>query len=168
MKSVRNIKPAFHKLGLWGGMAYTGLFYVLGRGKEPWTLKHEGIDSDATKPAASCKELEYPKPDGKLTFDLLSSVALTGTNHEADQPPHLTLMDDNVPEAVNQAKYAGPEGRFCPAGVYEYQPNDQGEMGLIINAANCIHCKTCDIKDTTQNINWVCPEGGGGPAYDGM
>merc|ERR1712027_255106 len=122
MKSVRNIKPAFHKLGLWGGMAYTGLFYVLGRGKEPWTLKHEGIDSDATKPAASCKELEYPKPDG----------------------------------------------RFCPAGVYEYQPNDQGEMGLIINAANCIHCKTCDIKDTTQNINWVCPEGGGGPAYDGM
>jgi len=168
MKSVRNIKPAFHKLGLWGGMAYTGLFYVLGRGKEPWTLKHEGIDADATKPAASCKELEYPKPDGKLTFDLLSSVALTGTNHEADQPPHLTLMDDNVPEAVNQAKYAGPEGRFCPAGVYEYQPNDQGEMGLIINAANCIHCKTCDIKDTTQNINWVCPEGGGGPAYDGM
>merc|ERR1712156_598768 len=156
------------KLGLWGGMAYTGLFYVLGRGKEPWTLKHEGIDSKATKPAAECKELEYPKPDGKLTFDLLSSVALTGTNHEADQPPHLTLMDDNVPEAVNQAKYAGPEGRFCPAGVYEYQPNDQGEMGLIINAANCIHCKTCDIKDTTQNINWVCPEGGGGPAYDGM
>jgi len=168
MKSVRNIKPAFHKLGLWGGMAYTGLFYVLGRGKEPWTLKHDGIDAHATKPAADCKELEYPKPDGKLTFDLLSSVALTGTNHEADQPPHLTLMDDNVPEAVNQAKYAGPEGRFCPAGVYEYQPNDQGEMGLIINAANCIHCKTCDIKDTTQNINWVCPEGGGGPAYDGM
>ena len=115
-------------------------------GKEPWTLKHEGIDSKATKPAAECKELEYPKPDGKLTFDLLSSIALTGTNHEADQPPHLTLMDDNVPEAVNQvriffhssftlieiltasseqAKYAGPEGRFCPAGVYEYQPNDQ-------------------------------------------
>ena len=109
-------------------------------------MKHEGIDSKATKPAAECKELEYPKPDGKLTFDLLSSVALTGTNHEADQPPHLTLMDDNVPEAVNQvrisfhssftlieiltasseqAKYAGPEGRFCPAGVYEYQPNDQ-------------------------------------------
>merc|ERR1712212_333559 len=95
------------------------------------------------------------------SLDLLSSVALTGTNHEADQPPHLTLMDDHVPEAVNRAKYAGPEGRFCPAGVYEYQPNDQGEMGLIINAANCIHCKTCDIKDTTQNINWVCPEGGG-------
>merc|ERR1712192_120588 len=91
----------------------------------PWKRKG-GMDANATKPASSCKELEYPKPDGKLTFDLLSSVALTGTNHEADQPPHLTLMDDLVPEAVNQAKYAGPEGRFCPAGVYEYQPNDQG------------------------------------------
>jgi ferredoxin-like protein FixX len=121
---------------------------VVGRGKEPWTLKvppalppqHTGLDADATKPAADCAELQYPKPDGKLTFDLLSSVALTGTNHEADQPPHLTLMDDSVPEAVNQAVYAGPEGRFCPAGVYEYQPNEQGEMGLIINASNCIHC----------------------------
>jgi len=169
MRSVRNIKPAFHKLGLWGGMAYTGLFYVLGRGKEPWTLKHDGPDNLSLKPAADSKELEYPKPDGKLTFDLLSSVALTGTNHEADQPAHLTLHDDAVPEAVNYAKYAGPEGRFCPAGVYEYQPNDAtGEMSLIINASNCIHCKTCDIKDYSQNINWVCPEGGGGPAYDGM
>jgi len=111
---------------------------------------------------------DYPKPDGKLTFDLLSSVALTGTNHEGDQPAHLTLMDDHVPEAVNYATYAGPEGRFCPAGVYEYQPNDSGEMNLIINAQNCIHCKTCDIKDYSQNINWVCPEGGGGPAYNGM
>jgi len=168
MESVRNIKPAFHKFGLWGGMAYTGLFYVVGRGKEPWTLKHEGTDNQSLKPAADCKEIEYPKPDGKLTFDLLSSVALTGTNHEADQPPHLTLYDDNVPESVNYAKYEGPEGRFCPAGVYEYQPNDEGEMSLIINASNCIHCKTCDIKDYSQNINWVCPEGGGGPAYDGM
>jgi len=168
MNSVRNIKPAFHKFGLWGGMAYTGLFYVLGRGKEPWTFKHEGTDNLSLKPAADSKELEYPKPDGKLTFDLLSSVALTGTNHEADQPAHLTLYDDNVPEDVNWAKYAGPEGRFCPAGVYEYQPNDDGDMSLIINASNCIHCKTCDIKDYSQNINWVCPEGGGGPAYDGM
>jgi electron-transferring-flavoprotein dehydrogenase len=168
MKSVRNIKPAFHKFGLWGGMAYTGLFYVVGRGKEPWTLKHAGTDNQSLKPAESSKEIEYPKPDGKLTFDLLSSVALTGTNHEADQPPHLTLMDDNVPEEVNYAKHAGPEGRFCPAGVYEYQPDDTGKMSLIINASNCIHCKTCDIKDYSQNINWVCPEGGGGPAYDGM
>jgi len=168
MKSVRNIKPAFHKFGLWGGMAYTGLFYVVGRGKEPWTLKHAGTDNQSLKPADSSKEIDYPKPDGKLTFDLLSSVALTGTNHEADQPPHLTLLDDNVPEDVNYAKFAGPEGRFCPAGVYEYQPDDSGNMGLIINASNCIHCKTCDIKDYSQNINWVCPEGGGGPAYDGM
>jgi len=168
LKSVRNIKPAFHKFGLYGGIAYTGAFYAIGRGLEPWTLKHEGTDNQALKPASECKEIEYPKPDGKLTFDLLSSVALTGTNHEADQPAHLTLYDDSVPESLNWAKYAGPEGRFCPAGVYEYQPNDAGEMQLIINASNCIHCKTCDIKDASQNINWVCPEGGGGPAYDGM
>lgn len=168
LKSVRNIKPAFHKFGLWGGIAYTGAFYALGRGLEPWTLKHAGTDNQSLKPASECKEIEYPKPDGKLTFDLLSSVALTGTNHEADQPPHLTLLNDDVPENVNWAKFAGPEGRFCPAGVYEYQPNDAGDMQLIINASNCIHCKTCDIKDHSQNINWVCPEGGGGPAYDGM
>jgi len=168
LKSVRNVKPAFHKWGLWGGMAYTGLFLVGARGKEPWTFKHDGTDNQSLKPAKDSKELDYPKPDGKLTFDLLSSVALTGTNHEADQPPHLTLKDDSVPEAINQAQFAGPEGRFCPAGVYEYQPDDQGNLGLIINASNCIHCKTCDIKDVTQNINWVCPEGGGGPAYDGM
>jgi len=168
LKSVRNIKPAFHKFGLWGGIAYTGAFYAIGRGLEPWTLKHDGTDNQSLKPASECKEIEYPKPDGKLTFDLLSSVALTGTNHEADQPPHLTLYNDDVPESVNWAKYAGPEGRFCPAGVYEYQPNDAGDMQLIINASNCIHCKTCDIKDYSQNINWVCPEGGGGPAYDGM
>jgi electron-transferring-flavoprotein dehydrogenase len=144
------------------------LFYVVGRGKEPWTLQHAGTDNQSLEPADTAKEIEYPKPDGKLTFDLLSSVALTGTNHEADQPAHLTLLDDNIPEEVNYAKFAGPEGRFCPAGVYEYQPDDKGDMSLIINASNCIHCKTCDIKDYSQNINWVCPEGGGGPAYDGM
>jgi len=168
LKSVRNVKPAFHKYGMWGGIAYTGTFYALGRGMEPWTFQHEGADNKALKPAANCKEIDYPKPDGKLTFDLLSSVALTGTNHEADQPAHLTLMDDTVPESLNYAEYDGPEGRFCPAGVYEYQPDDAGTMKLVINAANCIHCKTCDIKDVSQNINWVCPEGGGGPAYDGM
>merc|ERR1739845_20754 len=117
LHAVRNVKPAFARHGLFGGMAYTGLFYVLGRGKEPWTFKHEGTDNLSLKPAADSKELEYPKPDGKLTFDLLSSVALTGTNHEADQPAHLTLMSDTVPENLNYAKYAGPEGRFCPAGV---------------------------------------------------
>jgi len=168
LHQVRNIKPAFHKFGLYGGLVYTGLFYIAGRGKEPWTFKHEGTDNASLKPAAESKELEYPKPDGKLTFDLLSSVALTGTNHEGDQPPHLTLFNDSVPEETNYGKFEGPEGRFCPAGVYEYQPNDAGEMKLVINAQNCIHCKTCDIKDYSQNINWVCPEGGGGPAYDGM
>jgi len=168
LHQVRNIKPAFHKFGLYGGLVYTGLFYIAGRGKEPWTFKHEGTDNASLKPATESKELEYPKPDGKLTFDLLSSVALTGTNHEGDQPPHLTLLNDSVPEETNYGKFEGPEGRFCPAGVYEYQPNDAGEMKLVINAQNCIHCKTCDIKDYSQNINWVCPEGGGGPAYDGM
>jgi len=168
LHQVRNIKPAFHKFGLYGGLVYTGLFYIAGRGKEPWTFKHEGTDNASLKPAAESKELEYPKPDGKLTFDLLSSVALTGTNHEGDQPPHLTLLNDSVPEETNYGKFEGPEGRFCPAGVYEYQPNDAGDMKLVINAQNCIHCKTCDIKDYSQNINWVCPEGGGGPAYDGM
>lgn len=170
LKAVRNVKPAFHKYGLYGGMAYTGLFYVLGRGMEPWTFKHGHTDHESLKPAAECKPIEYPKPDGKLTFDLLSSVALTGTNHEGDQPPHLTLYNDDSPVEVNYAEYDGPEGRFCPAGVYEYVPREDGQEGmrLIINAQNCIHCKTCDIKDVKQNINWVCPEGGGGPAYDGM
>jgi electron-transferring-flavoprotein dehydrogenase len=168
LHEVRNIKPAFHKFGLYGGLMYTGLFYIVGRGKEPWTLKHEGADHNSLKAAETCEQLEYPKPDNKLTFDLLSSVALTGTNHEGDQPAHLTLHNDTVPESLNFPKFAGPEGRFCPAGVYEYQPNDKGDMHLIINAQNCIHCKTCDIKDPSQNINWVCPEGGGGPAYDGM
>jgi len=170
LKSVRNFKPAIKKFGLLGGMAYTGIFNVGLRGMEPWTFSHGHTDNEALKPAAECEPIEYPKPDGKLTFDLLSSVALTGTNHEGDQPPHLTLHDDDHPVEVNYAKYDGPEGRFCPAGVYEYVAREDGKDGmrLVINAQNCIHCKTCDIKDYAQNINWVCPEGGGGPAYDGM
>lgn len=170
LKAVRNVKPAFHKFGLFGGIAYGGVFSFLGRGMEPWTLKHGHTDNQTLKPAKECQEIEYPKPDGKLTFDLLSSVALTGTNHEGDQPPHLTLKDDDVPVQVNYEKFDGPEGRFCPAGVYEYVAREDGVDGmrLVINAQNCIHCKTCDIKDYSQNINWVCPEGGGGPAYDGM
>ncbi|XP_037070900.1 electron transfer flavoprotein-ubiquinone oxidoreductase, mitochondrial-like [Pollicipes pollicipes] len=168
--SVRNVRPSFHSpLGLYGGLAYTGLFYVLGRGKEPWTLKHPGADYALLKPAQECQQIEYPKPDGKLSFDLLGSVALTGTNHEGDQPPHLTLRDDAVPVKQNLSVFDGPEGRFCPAGVYEYVPteDEQGQR-LQINAQNCIHCKTCDIKDPSQNINWVTPEGGGGPSYNGM
>lgn len=172
LHAVRNVKPAFHKYGLYGGMAYTGLFYVLGRGKEPWTLQHgaEHSDHNSLEDKANHTPIEYPKPDGEITFDLLSSVALTGTNHEGDQPPHLTLLDDDVPVSVNYTRFDGPEGKFCPAGVYEYVPREDGVEGmrLVINAQNCIHCKTCDIKDYSQNINWVCPEGGGGPAYDGM
>ncbi|XP_060065203.1 electron transfer flavoprotein-ubiquinone oxidoreductase, mitochondrial-like [Ylistrum balloti] len=170
MKAVRNVRPSFHSaLGLYGGLAYTGLFYCFLRGKEPWTLKHGGADNTRLKPAAECTPIEYPKPDGKISFDLLSSVALTGTNHDHDQPAHLTLMDDSVPVNHNLAIYDGPEQRFCPAGVYEYVDTEDGSgKRLQINAQNCIHCKTCDIKDPSQNINWVCPQGGEGPAYNGM
>ncbi|XP_071786756.1 electron transfer flavoprotein-ubiquinone oxidoreductase, mitochondrial-like isoform X1 [Asterias amurensis] len=170
LHSIRNIRPAFNNpLGVYGSMLYAGIFYFLGRGKEPWTLKHHGRDNEYLKPAAECTPIEYPKPDNEVSFDLLSSVALSGTNHESDQPAHLTLLDDSVPVNTNLSLYDGPEGRFCPAGVYEYVPKEEGEgMRLQINAANCVHCKTCDIKDPTQNINWVVPEAGGGPAYSGM
>ncbi|XP_004868618.1 electron transfer flavoprotein-ubiquinone oxidoreductase, mitochondrial isoform X2 [Heterocephalus glaber] len=168
--SVRNIRPSCHGiLGLYGGMIYTGIFYWILRGMEPWTLKHKGSDSAQLRPAKDCTPIEYPKPDGKISFDLLSSVALSGTNHEHDQPAHLTLKDDSIPVNRNLAVYDGPEQRFCPAGVYEFVPLEQGDgFRLQINAQNCVHCKTCDIKDPSQNINWVVPEGGGGPAYNGM
>jgi electron-transferring-flavoprotein dehydrogenase len=113
-------------------------------------------------------QISYPKPDGKLSFDRLSSVFISNTNHEENQPAHLTLKDASVPVATNLARYAGPEGRYCPAGVYEYVKSDDGSDRLQINAQNCVHCKTCDIKDPTQNIVWVTPEGGGGPNYVGM
>ena len=149
-------------------MLYTGLYYFLG-GREPWTLKHKGIDADKLKPADQCKVIEYPKPDGKISFDLLSSVTLSGTNHNSDEPPHLTLKNDDVPKNINLNIYDGPEQRFCPAGVYEYVDDEiNGGKRLQINAQNCVHCKTCDIKDPSQNINWVVPENGGGPAYNGM
>lgn len=174
---VRNVKPSFKTpLGLYGMLAYGGVSQLIFRGKEPWTLSHKEPDHSALLPADQCKQIDYPKPDGKISFDLLSSVSLTGTNHEGDQPAHLTLLNDSVPEEVNLPKYAGPESRYCPAGVYEYVPvessgngSDRGEhLCLQINAQNCIHCKTCDIKDPTQNIQWVAPESGGGPAYNGM
>ncbi|XP_018326929.1 electron transfer flavoprotein-ubiquinone oxidoreductase, mitochondrial isoform X2 [Agrilus planipennis] len=169
LKAARNIRPSFHSsLGLYGGILYGGFSMLVG-GKEPWTLKHGDPDYKRLKPAKECKPIDYPKPDNKITFDLLSSVALTGTNHEADQPPHLTLKDDTIPVKNNLTVFDGPEGRFCPAGVYEFVPLESGEgQRLQINAQNCIHCKTCDIKDPSQNINWVTPEGGGGPAYNGM
>ena len=170
LQSVRNIRPSFHSpLGLYGTMLYTGIFYYILRGKEPWTLRNSKSDAEHLKPAKECQPIEYPKPDGEISFDLLSSVALSGTNHEGDQPAHLTLRDDSVPVNRNLAVYDGPEQRFCPAGVYEYVPKEDGDgMRLQINAQNCVHCKTCDIKDPSQNINWVVPEGGGGPAYNGM
>ncbi|VDK51378.1 unnamed protein product [Anisakis simplex] len=171
MKKTRNIRPSFNtRLGWIGGMAYTGTFFVVGRGVEPWTLSHGKPDHEKLEPAEKHKPIEYPKADGEITFDLLSSVSLTGTNHEENQPCHLTLKDDDVPESINLPKFAGPESRFCPAGVYEYvnRETNPSEKRLQINAQNCIHCKTCDIKDPTQNIIWVAPEGGGGPKYDGM
>ncbi|MGE0485425.1 MAG: electron transfer flavoprotein-ubiquinone oxidoreductase [Gammaproteobacteria bacterium] len=162
---VRNIKPSFH----WGlplAFAYSALDTVVLRGKAPWTLHHRP-DHEQLKPASECQPIDYPKPDGVLTFDRLSSVFLSNTNHEEDQPCHLTLRDDSVPVAVNLARFAGPEQRYCPAGVYEFV-EEGGESRLQINAQNCVHCKTCDIKDPTQNINWVTPEGGGGPNYPNM
>ena len=162
---VRNIKPSFH-WGLPAAMAYSAIDTYVLRGKAPWTLRHHP-DHLQLKPAAECQPINYPKPDGKLTFDKLSSVFLSNTNHEEDQPCHLTLRDTKLPVALNLARYAGPEQRYCPAGVYEFVQED-GESRLQINAQNCVHCKTCDIKDPSQNINWVTPEGGGGPNYPNM
>ncbi|XP_074649804.1 electron transfer flavoprotein-ubiquinone oxidoreductase, mitochondrial-like [Tubulanus polymorphus] len=168
LNSVRNVRPSFNTpLGIYGGMFYTGVIYYLLRGREPFTLKHGKADNEKLKPASECKPIDYPKPDGELSFDILSSVSLTGTNHDHDQPAHLTLYSDDVPVNHNLKIYDGPEQRFCPAGVYEYVEEGEG-MRLQINAQNCIHCKTCDIKDPSQNINWVCPQGGEGPAYNGM
>ena len=162
---VRNIRPSFH-WGLWPALAYAALDTYLLRGKAPWTLAHKA-DHAALKPAAECPPIAYPRPDGKLTFDKLSSVFLSNTNHEEDQPVHLQLKDPAVPERLNLPVYAGPEQRYCPAGVYEYVAGTDGAKHLHINAQNCVHCKTCDIKDPSQNINWVTPEGGGGPNYIG-
>jgi len=139
----------------------------IGISSPPWTLHRDKPDHLYLKPAAECRKIEYPKPDGKLTFDRLSSVFVSNTNHEENQPAHLTLKDNRVPVQVNLSKFAGPESRYCPAGVYEFVNDGSGER-LQINAQNCVHCKTCDIKDPTQNIVWVTPEGGGGPNYSGM
>ena len=140
----------------------------LGIASPPWTLHRRIADHQSLKPAADCPRIDYPKPDGQITFDRLSSVFISNTNHEENQPAHLTLKDTGVPVRINLATYAGPEGRYCPAGVYEYVKNPDDTDRLQINAQNCVHCKTCDIKDPTQNIVWVTPEGGGGPNYAGM
>ena len=163
---ARNFKPAMGK-GLYLGTLLVGIDQVLFRGKAPWTLHHDHPDHLGLRPAAECTPIAYPKPDNVLTFDRLSSVFISNTNHNEHQPAHLTLTDADVPVAVNLSTYAGPEQRYCPAGVYEYV-EAQGQPRLQINAQNCVHCKTCDIKDPTQNIVWVTPEGGGGPNYPNM
>lgn len=164
---VRNIRPSF-RWGLWPAMIYSALDTFLFRGKAPWTLRHHQADHQSLKPADECAPIAYPKPDGVLTFDRLSSVFISNTNHGEDQPPHLKLKDASVPVQFNLAKYDAPEQRYCPAGVYEIVGREEGEPRLQINAQNCVHCKTCDIKDPTQNIVWTVPEGGGGPNYPNM
>jgi len=164
---ARNFKPSMSK-GLYTGTLLVGIDQVLFGGKAPWTLHHQHADHECLKPASDFTPISYPKPDGKLTFDRLSSVFISNTNHAEDQPIHLTLKDPSVPVNVNLARYAGPEARYCPAGVYEFVKNDDNTDRLQINAQNCVHCKTCDIKDPTQNIVWVTPEGGGGPNYSNM
>ncbi|MGX4641289.1 4Fe-4S dicluster domain-containing protein [Massilia sp. SYSU DXS3249] len=164
---ARNFKPWMSK-GLYLGTFMTGVDQMVFRGKAPWTLRHKHADHECLRPASEFKPIAYPKPDGKLTFDRLSSVFISNTNHAEDQPVHLTLKNAGIPVDVNLAKYAGPEQRYCPAGVYEFVKTDAGEDRLQINAQNCVHCKTCDIKDPTQNIVWVTPEGGGGPNYPNM
>lgn len=163
---VRNVRPAF-KWGLWLAFAYGALDEYIFRGKAPWTIAHHGTDHGSLKKAADCKPIDYPKPDGKLTFDRLSSVALSATNHEENQPSHLQLLNPALAIEVNYRQYAAPETRYCPAAVYEIV-QENGQEKLQINAQNCLHCKTCDIKDPLQNINWVCPEGAGGPNYSAM
>lgn len=164
--AARNIRPSF-KWGLFPAMAYTGLEQYVFKGRTPWTIKHHGTDHGSLKKAASCRPIDYPKPDNTLTFDRLSSVFLANISHEENQPSHLTLKNPQTMLDVNLQEYAAPETRYCPAGVYEIV-EEGGKPQLQINAQNCVHCKTCDIKDPTQNIVWICPEGASGPNYGAM
>ncbi|CAK4030531.1 electron transfer flavo -ubiquinone oxidoreductase [Lecanosticta acicola] len=168
LKQVRNMRPSFHSpLGLYGGILYSGLEAYILRGKAPWTLSHGKGDHAATKTADQCQKIEYPKPDGKISFDILTSVSRTGTNHEEDQPCHLQVKDWDKHAEMEWPKYKGVENRFCPAGVYEYVEDESKDLGVRfqINAQNCVHCKTCDIKVPDQDINWQTPQGGEGPKY---
>jgi electron-transferring-flavoprotein dehydrogenase len=167
LSKVRNIRPAFAKFGMWGGLAYSGLDTYLLRGKAPWTFHHPHADNETLTEADKSPRIAYPRPDGVLTFDKLSSVFISNTNHEENQPVHLQLADPAKAIGVNWEHFRSPEVRYCPAGVYEIVGAEEGAAKLQINAQNCVHCKTCDIKDPTQNINWVPPEGGGGPSYPG-
>ena len=169
LNAVRNVKPLLSKFGSWTGMALGGLEMWLAAFKLnlPWTLQHDKADHNCTRPAADMPKINYPKPDGIYSFDKLNSISLSNIAHDANQPCHLHLLDNTVPISINLAKYDAPEQRYCPAGVYEIVTKNETKH-LQINAQNCIHCKTCDIKDPTQNIVWVPPEGGSGPVYSGM
>ena len=171
LHQTRNFKNWFKK-GKWVGQLMTGVEQFalpkIGVSTPPWTLHNHKADHTSLKPSAQSQAIAYPKPDGVISFDKLSSVFISNTNHEENQPAHLTLKDSAIPVNINLATYDGPEGRYCPAGVYEYVKTAEGADQLQINAQNCVHCKTCDIKDPTQNIVWVTPEGGGGPNYAGM
>ncbi len=163
---VRNIRPSF-KWGFWKAIIYSAIDTFIFRGKAPWTLKHEGYDHNSLGTKRNYSPIEYPKPDGVLSFDKLTNVSFSGTNHDENQPCHLILSDKDIPIKVNLDKFDSPETRYCPAGVYEIV-EENSEPKLQINSQNCVHCKTCDIKDPSQNINWITPQGGGGPNYQGM
>ncbi|GBQ24582.1 electron transfer flavoprotein-ubiquinone oxidoreductase [Acetobacter estunensis NRIC 0472] len=164
LHSARNVRPAFARWGSKLGALYSGFDAMVLRGKAPWTLHFKHADNETLRPAELCKPIDYPKPDGKVTFDRLSSVFLSNTNHEEDQPVHLKVRNMALWKTVNWDVFRAPESRYCPAGVYE-AADVETEARLVINSQNCVHCKTCDIKDPTQNIDWVTPEGAGGPNY---
>ncbi|MFT8791135.1 4Fe-4S dicluster domain-containing protein [Komagataeibacter saccharivorans] len=166
LRAVRNIRPAFAKFGMKGGALYSGIDAMLLRGRAPWTLHTRHGDNETLEPAAVSPQIQYPRPDGKITFDRLSSVFLSATNHEEDQPVHLKVRNMSLWKTVNWNIFRAPESRYCPAGVYEVADEDT-DPRLQINAQNCVHCKTCDIKDPAQNIDWATPEGAGGPNYPG-
>jgi electron-transferring-flavoprotein dehydrogenase len=167
LKAARNIRPGF-RFGLLGGLLHAAVDTYILRGRAPWTLDHHR-DHEETLPASTYRPMDYPKPDGKLTFDRLSSVFISNTNHQENQPCHLRLADEARAININYDRFAAPETRYCPAGVYEIiEPDGAPAPRLQINGQNCVHCKACDIKDPTQNITWVVPEGGGGPNYPNM
>ena len=167
LHAVRNIRPGFARFGLRGGLLHAAIDVTVFRGRAPWTLRHARADHERLVPAGAAPRIDYPKPDGTLTFDRLSSVYISNTSHAEDQPCHLRLLDPAKAIGVNWKRFRSPETRYCPAAVYEIVDAEAGTPRLQINATNCVHCKTCDIKDPTQNIDWVTPEGGGGPGYPG-
>jgi len=167
LKAARNFGPFLHRFGTFFGAAFTFIDQNIFRGKLPFTLRNRHADHASLQQASAARPIDYPRPDGVVSFDRLSSVFLSSTNHEEDQPSHLTLKDESIPIEFNLPNYDEPAQRYCPAGVYEIV-EENGQSKFQINAANCVHCKTCDIKDPQQNIVWVVPEGGGGPNYSGM